>query len=166
MATPYSSLYSTFTSTISDYSFINLTDAQIDNILLPYLRGAVVRFDHCLQDLTMDDVNTQFPNATLTLTEQEILSCYMAVLWIKPQIQNTLLLRQTMTDRDFNMTSQANQLKALQGLRKDMEAEAERLVLRYTYDNTDLGGLTTGEPTSNTDEIASEIAIPFQSSIE
>jgi hypothetical protein len=106
---------------------------------------ASAKFVDCNQSLTLDDTSSQF-DTTLTVLEQEIVACYMILEWIKPNIYQTTLLRQAMTDRDFQVSSQANMLKSLLSLRTDTQVELEQLVSKYSYsDVTSLQSLVTTE---------------------
>lgn len=140
MTTPYSSIYQIFTNKISDYDLLSLSDTQIDSQLQPLLLSATIRFKGCRNDLTQtDNVNNQFL-VTLTYEEQEILANIMVLGWLSPIINNTMVLKQTLTDKDFQMTSQANQLKELRSLRNNVDMEIKQLIRAYTYDNPSLLG--------------------------
>lgn len=141
MATPYSSINAIFLSKLTDYDFANMTDANLDAVLLQYLQSATVKFKHCINDLTMDNVNSQF-DATLTIEEQEILASLMIIEWSSSKINDTILMKATLTDGDFQMFSQANQLKAIMSLRQMFRNEANQLIRDYTY-NGSLTALVT-----------------------
>jgi hypothetical protein len=146
MSTPYSDIYNVFLGKVSDFDYSNLTDAQINAILLPYLQSSTIRFKQCVNDLTqMDNVNNQFL-VTLTFEEENILAVSMVVEWLNPKINNTLMLKSTLTDKDFQMFSQANQLKAVQSLKRETITELQRLITAYSYSSTKLlQGLVTTE---------------------
>lgn len=145
MATPYTLINAIFLSKVTDYDFAALTDAQLDSQLLTYLQSATVKFHHCNNSLVLDNVNSQF-DATLTIEEQEILAMLMVIEWMNSKINDTNLMKSTLTDKDFSMFSQANQLKAIIGARKELRGEIHELIRDYTYENqTLLSGLVTTE---------------------
>lgn len=145
MATPYTNIYNLFLTHISDYDYLGLSDTDLDNSLHDLMLPASAKFIDCNQSLTLDDANSQF-DVTLTVLEQEILACYMILEWVKPNIYKTSLLRQNMTDRDFQISSQANMLKSLISLKTDTQSELEHLITRYTYaDTTGMQSLATTE---------------------
>lgn len=147
MATPFLNLYNRFLSKVSDYSFGNLYDADLDAILIGYLTNATPKFFYCKQDLTYDATTDTFIS-DLTLIEQEILANMMVIEWIEPMLNSTVLLKQVMTDSNFNMTSQANQMRSLQQLRDSREREIEKLTIRYDYQN--IGDLNESPPDQST----------------
>lgn len=133
MATLFTEINSIFTRKISDYSFVNLTQTDLDNILKGYLESSIPKFKKCKTSLS-DRTATQF-NQTLTDEEKEILGILMIFEWLNPQILNIELLKQALSSKDWSAYSQANHLKELRILREDMQSESERMMTSYSYDN-------------------------------
>ena len=133
MATDYSDVYTIFLSKITDYSFASLAESALDDILLDYLKSAIVRFTkYSNTDLTYDDTDEAF-DETLSEMEKEILATMMVVAWLTPIINSTEVLKQILNDKDFRIYSQANHLKEIKELKKDNEEEIDRLIIDYTY---------------------------------
>lgn len=139
--TLYSELNNWFLNKISDYSFLTLTDVEIDNILSMYMKSAITKFGECKQDLSLrDDVLKQF-NIDLEDGELEILATLMIVEWLTPKIHTGELLRQKLGDKEYKIYSQANHLKEVRELRDAMKEESENLIMDYSYSIEDLEDL-------------------------
>lgn len=141
MATPYQEIYEYFLNRISDYSFVNLTQEDLENSLESYLKMAISSFYLCKNDLSnRDDVNKQF-NADLTDLEKNILALYMVYEYLRPKIVTTDLLCLQLSDRDSRAYSQANHLKELKDLHTSIKQEVEHLVRRYSFIGVKAGDL-------------------------
>ncbi|OMD71249.1 hypothetical protein BSK50_26385 [Paenibacillus odorifer] len=70
-----------------------------------------------------------------------ILGSLMVVEYYNPQINNLSLLKQSMSNKDFVMTSQANHLAGLRLLRTEKKNEINKFIIDYTYNNGDIGAL-------------------------
>lgn len=135
--TSYSDIYSVFFSKVTDYSFLQLEEVDVEEILKPYLISSITKFKkRCRLDLSdRIDMIDQF-NIDLSDEEIEILASLMIVEYLSPQIVNLELIRQNMSNKDWKLYSQANHLKELKDLRNESREEAERLIMEYTYDNS------------------------------
>lgn len=135
MATLYSSIYDVALSKITDYTFLNLTQVEIEDILEKYLKSAIVKFKFCKKDLTnRDEINKQF-NETLTDEEIEILATLLTIEWLNPQILSLEKLKQNFSSREFSLFSSANTLRELLNLRNELKKEANDLIAFYYYTN-------------------------------
>jgi hypothetical protein len=134
MSTPFSSVYAVFMRKVTDYSFLKLSQNDLEDILQGYISSACVNFKKCRSGLTRDDVTNTF-DATLTEEELEILGTLMVVEWLNPQIYNTLLMKQHLNDKDFKIYSQAQHLEQLTKLRDDKKEEADGLIMAYSFDD-------------------------------
>ena len=143
MATPYTDIYTLFLQKIKSYDLANLSSEDLQSLLGGYLHSAIPRFQfRCINDLTdRDDELSQF-NVTLGDDEKEILSFYMLIEYLLEKIDTDELLRQGFTNREWNQTSQANHLSGLLDLRTTFKKEVDHLVIEYSYNHTDLSGLT------------------------
>lgn len=132
MGTPFTALYESVLSKIKDYGFRNMSQEDVYGILSDYVRPAIVSFRICKQDLT-DRTDTEF-NITLNDTEIEILSNYMVVNYLDSNyIRVPLALKQTLSSKDFNAFSPANQLEKLVTTRETYRKDNETLLSRYSW---------------------------------
>jgi hypothetical protein len=139
MPTPYSTIYEIFLSKLTDYTFINLTDAELENIFIKYLKSSIVQFKQCKTDLTDRNEESKQFNQTLADEEIEILANQMIVEYLNPQIVNLELIRQSLGSKDFKLYSQSAHLEQLIKLRQEKQDDVNKLIISYTYN--DLSGL-------------------------
>jgi len=134
MGTPFKELYESVLSKIKDYDFLNLNEEEIYEVLSDYLRPAIAAFRGCKQDLSQRD-DMQF-HCKLTDTEIEILSNYMVINYLDSNyIRVPLALKQTLSSKDFNAFSPANQLDKMIAMREKYRKDNETLLSRYRWIN-------------------------------
>lgn len=138
MATTYSEVYEFFLSKISDYSFLNLTQTELEDDLIIPLRSAITKFRNCRIDLKDRDDNLMVFNKDLSDDEKDVLATLLVVEFLKPEVVNSKNYKQTMSDSDFKAYSQANHIKELVGLYKEMKSEASKMITDYSYRSRDL----------------------------
>lgn len=132
MGTPYTVLYESVLSKIKDYDFLNLDEQDIYSILSEYVRPAIVSFRICKVDLS--DRNDDGFNIVLNDTEIEILSNYMVINYLDSNyIRVPLALKQSLSSKDFNAFSPANQLDKLMTVRNKYLSDNETLLSRYSW---------------------------------
>jgi K+-transporting ATPase c subunit len=139
--TPYSDIYDVFLSQINDPIFDGLFEDTQDELMLRYLKNSIPRFKRCKQNLSeRDDIIGQF-NMALSDEEILILGTQMVVEYLNPKVSSLDLIKRSMSNRDFQMTSQAAHLKQIMDLRKMKQEDVQQLIRDYTYNNSDLSGL-------------------------
>jgi len=123
-------LYSIFLSKITDYRILAMTDQEIKDDLHGYFKSARAKFYRCKNDLSDDGT---FINSDLTYFEIEILVSYMLVGHITPQLLSSENLKQSLSDKDFKIYSQANQLREIRLLLEGLKREASKMITEYTF---------------------------------
>jgi hypothetical protein len=141
--TLYSLVYTSFLSNLTDYSFTNLTQVELEVLMLGWLNEACVNFTECKQDLTDRDSSADKMtfNITLTPLEIKILGKLMVIEWLSPQIIDTKLITQALSSKDIKLTSQANHLEKLMLLEQKINKKIQKLLNKYTWgqsEDTDL----------------------------
>lgn len=129
-------VYENFLSKISDYSFLanNLTDEEINEELFGYFKTARTKFYRCNNSLELVDVlGEQAFTVELHPFEIEVLTMFMIIEYLKPQVLSSEVLKQSLSDKDFKIYSQANQIRELRLLYNTLKAEANKMVTEYTY---------------------------------
>lgn len=141
--TPLTDVYQAFLSKISDYSFLTLTQTDLENDLYGYLKSAIAKFYKCKSDLTIqtDASGVKSFVSTITPLEMEILVTLMIVEYLKPQILSSEVIKQSLSDKDFRIYSQANQLRELNLTYRMFRAEAQKLMTEYGYIGLEKGNL-------------------------
>jgi hypothetical protein len=144
MATSYDKIYGAFLRKVSDYSFLKMSNDDLNDQFNGWLHSAIPKFGkQCYQDLSnRDEVLNQF-NVDLNDIEVEILGVLMTIEWLTPALNDTKVLSQVLTDGDFKIYSQAQHLDKLITLHDKWRKEVNYLISKYTWDNGDLGGLAT-----------------------
>lgn len=139
--TSVSEVFGNFLSKISDYSFlaVDVTDEEINEELMGYLKSATVKFYKCNNSLKIvkNDEDEYFFASELTPFEIEVLTTLMIVEYMKPQVLSSEVIKQSLSDKDFRIYSQANQLRELNLLYRMFRTEATKLITEYTYFNLD-----------------------------
>ncbi|QOV08237.1 hypothetical protein Kirov_38 [Bacillus phage Kirov] len=139
--TSVSEIFDNFLSKISDYSFLSetITDDDINEELMGYLKSATVKFYKCKNSLkiVINDMEEYMFVSELTPFEIEILTTLMIVEYMKPQVLSSEVIKQSLSDKDFRIYSQANQLRELNLLYRMFRTEATKMITEYTYFSLD-----------------------------
>lgn len=138
MATYMSEINDSFLSKISDYSYLSdtMTQQDIEDDLFGYFKTARAKFYRCKSDLTViQDSTTEenMFNVDLHPLEIEILATLMLVEYLKPKIVTDEVIKQTLSDADFRIYSQAGQLRELRLLYIQLKSDASKMITEYTY---------------------------------
>lgn len=131
-------LYDLFMTKISDYTLISedRMDSEVDEELFGYLRAACRTFQRkCKQDLTIisDEEGLQHFVSPLSILEEDVIVALMMVEYLKPQVLSSDTIRQNMSDKDFQVYSQANHLRELGLMYRLFRSEARVLLTEYEY---------------------------------
>ena len=109
-----------------------MSEEQIYNVLSDFLRPAIAAFRGCRQDLSQRN-KTRF-QCKLTDIEIEILSNYMVIAYLDSNyIRVPLMLKQTLSSKDFNAFSPANHLGKVMEVREKYRKDNETLLSRYRW---------------------------------
>lgn len=130
--TPFSVIYDRFMGKISDPDILSMFEDDMSQLLENYLISAIVQFRQCKKNKDIDFMEKQF-NESLTIEEIEIYASYMIVEWLNPMINNIQSLKPLMVTRDYQSYSQANHLEKMIKLRQDAKADANKMMVQYTY---------------------------------
>jgi len=133
VGTPYKTLSDGLLDKLKSTGLPGLTEVEWDETVYSYIRPACIRFKACKQDLSCRDDDLQQFGITLTDEEIEILVCFMLVEYLSVNYINTpLLLRQSLTSKDFHVFSSRNHLDGLVNLRDTYKREALQMVSIYS----------------------------------
>ena len=160
--TPFSYVYDSFLSKITDDMYMELTELDTYRMLQELLISAIPKFEFPrvrLDDYELDEITDQdvyegvesdnekvtayiygggYFNVGLTAEEINILSTYMIVEWFGYQLASIENTRMKFSGSDFKFTSQANHMQKLLAIKKDYEREGfhlQRLYKRRKIDN-------------------------------
>lgn len=132
-ATKLTDLYDVFLSKITDYRLADMTREEIEENLFSYFKIAKAKFYRCKKSLELDD-NGYFKD-NIDYFELEILATLMLVEHIKPQLISSENMKQSLSDKDFKIYSQANQLRELRLLYDSIRKEVKKMITEYTFIN-------------------------------
>ena len=132
MATPFQDVYDSFLGKITDFDLASLTDDELKEMLFKRMKTAISKFKECRTEIMLDDMFEEFSN-TLGDDEIEILATLMLVEWYNPQINNVVLTKQFLSDKDYRVFSQANHLDSLRRSQNSAKREANQMIVDYTY---------------------------------
>lgn len=149
--TPFSIVYDSFLSKITDDMYMELTIEDTQKILQQLLLSALPKFEFPRQSLaySLKEFTTQegetyvdwaFDNE-LTLEEIDIISTYMIVQWIGQQLASIENTRMKYSGADFKFTSQANHMQKLLQMKKDYERQGFHLQRLYKRRKKDQNGI-------------------------
>ena len=170
--TPFSIIYDSFLSKITDDMYMELTELDTFSMLQELLLSAIPKFEFPRVDLNnyeLLDIEDQITykgiesenqlvsgviyssgyfNCRLNIEEINILSTYMVVEWLGQQLASIENVRLKYSGSDFKFTSQANHLQKVLVLKKDYEREGfhlQRLYKRRKKDSNGIFKSTFGE---------------------
>lgn len=134
MGTKMSTIYDTFLSKISDYKYLTMNQIDAEIEFLKYFKSARAKFYKCKTSTKfIDESNPMELEGELTPYEQEIITKLMLVEYITPLIMSSEILRQSLSDKDFKIYSQANHLRELNLLYRLLQKEASKMITEYSY---------------------------------
>ncbi len=132
--TTYRELADALFDKIKDRSFLDISQDLAYEIVINYIRPAIVKFQGCTQNLQdRDDILRCF-NFKLTDDSFEILVNYMVIEWLT---SNYLLTGQTLKSRmsaaDFHKIDTKDMLGKVTELRNILKAENDQLAVSKSY---------------------------------
>ena len=130
---------------IKDTNFAEMISQQIAyDIVIGYLRSAIVMFDNCKQDLSdRDDILQEF-NYTLNDDTFIILCNYMVIEWLTSEF---ILTRQNLKARlstsDYHKIDTKDMLGKAMELRSMLKSENDQLAINKSYKDSKLFEIVT-----------------------
>lgn len=158
LKTPFSLIYDSFLSKITDDMYMELTELDTYKMLYELLLSAIVKFEFPKKSLEFIEeyvaeegeytgVESNFVTVkaliydggyfinSLSLEEINIITTYMIVEWLGQQLASVENVRMKFTSAEFKMSSQANHMQKILQMKKDYEREGfhlQRLYCRRT----------------------------------
>jgi len=149
--TPFSVIYDSFLSKITDDMYMELTKDETYRMLEDLLISAIPKFEfprinlfdyevgkeEDIEITNEEETHTEkqyivgYFNNILSLEEINILSTYMIVEWLGQQLASIENVRMKFSGTDFKFTSQANHMQKLLVIKKDYEREGFHLQRLY-----------------------------------
>ena len=151
--TPFSIIYNSFFSKITDDMYMELTKEDTYKMAEELLLSAMHKFEFPRFDITDFEVSQKEENndeieykeghfnSVLTNEEINILSTYMIVEWLGQQLASVENVRMKYSGSDFKFTSQANHMSKILSMKKDYEREGFHLQRLYKRREKDEDGI-------------------------
>jgi hypothetical protein len=163
--TPFSMVYDSFLSKVTDDMYMELTELDTYKMLEQLLVSAIAKFEFPRVDLNdyeliyidyMDEYegeesdgnevpaaiyNGGYFNCELSKEEINILAIYMIVEWLGQQLASVENTRMKYSGSDFKFTSQANHMQKLLTIKQDYEREGFHLQRLYKRRKADKNGV-------------------------
>lgn len=163
--TPFSKVYDSFLSKITDDMYLELTELDTFRMLEELLMSAIHKFEFPRVDLTnyeLDELSeiveyTGIESDGVTVTayiytggcfnnilsaeEINILSIYMIVEWLGQQLASVENTKMKYSGSDFKFTSQANHMSKILQIKKDYEREGFHMQRLYKRRKADKDGI-------------------------
>lgn len=137
MGTSYFEIYDRFLRKITDIKLAQVSESDMQLVLLGYMESAIAKFRKCKTDLSLrDNVLLAFDEELLDI-EQEIIALQMVSEWISPQLNSVLLTKQFVGWKEEKFFAQANQIDKLLALKEKSEQESRKLRRDYVYMNNE-----------------------------
>lgn len=133
--TALSEIYDNFLSSITDYKLLTMTNGEIEDTLMGYFKTARAKFYRCKKDLKVEEMESgeKFIVDELSDFEIEVIVSLMLVSHITPQLLSSENMKQSLSDKDFKIYSQANQLREIRMLLNDVKRNAKKMITEYTF---------------------------------
>ena len=165
ITTPFSYIYDSFLSKLTDDMYMELDELQTYRMLEELLFSAMQKFEFPRFDITNyeisylaevdsykgvesnDKIVTAYIygggyfNIELTQEEINILATYMIVEWLGQQLASVENTRMKYSGSDFKFTSQANHMAKILTLKQDYEREGFHLQRLYKRRKRDKNGI-------------------------
>lgn len=144
MYTPFSKVYDSFLSKITDDMYMELTPEDTQSLLQELLISALPKFEFPRTPLDYGEfqIEEQYDSQgdplvekgflnLLTQEEINIIATYMIVEWLGQQLATIENTRMKYSGSDFKFTSQANHMQKILQMKKDYEREGFHLQRLY-----------------------------------
>lgn len=134
MAGTYTSeIYDLFMQTVTDYRLLDLfntSQPDFETYLQAWLDYAIAEFTICDQDLTY--TNGAF-SETLTTENKIILATLMMKYWLQKNVNDITQMNLHVTDRDFKVASEAQNLKEKSAYLITIKEQCSQLLNDYGF---------------------------------
>lgn len=142
--TTYKELADSVFDKIKDIDLANLSEDIAYEIVINYMKSAIVKYENCKQDLSdRNDKLAEF-NFQLTDTSFVILVNYMIIEWLTANyILTSNALKVRLSSTDFHSLNLHNQLSKAIELRKSLKSENDQLAINQSYKDSKLFNLAS-----------------------
>ena len=137
MATTFMDIYDRAIFRFMDYDFMRLDIQDREDILDRYLLSAVGDISVILPDVALLDRENKTFEKDFDNEVIELLALGVDYYWFSAKVQNSELLRNSMSTKDFTYFSPANLMRELRNVRNDLKNEYRSMIAIYSYNHGD-----------------------------
>ncbi len=142
--TTYRELADAVFNKIKDVDFANIDEEIAYQIVIGYMRPAIVAFQSAKQNLSDRDDNLEQFNFVLTDETFIILVNYMVIEWLNANyILTSTALKSRLSTADFHSLQLSNMLSKAMELRSMLKSENDQLAINKSYKDSKLFDLVT-----------------------
>ena len=141
MATTFMDIYDRAIFRFMDYDFMRLDIQDREDILDRYLLSAIADVSVILPDVALFNRDDKSFETDLDNEVVELLALGLDYYWFSAKVQNSELLRNSMSTKDFTYFSPANLMRELRNVRNDLKNEYKSMIAIYSYNHGDFGRL-------------------------
>ncbi len=131
--TTFDDILTYFLASITDYSFLQMTEEDIETEITLLLRKSLANF-FSKESMTYNETIGEF-SRKLTDLELNIIINGMLFFYLDQRIYNISLIKQSLSTKDFAMYSQQQHLATLLRLKQETNREYHYLQNRYELQN-------------------------------
>ena len=140
-STPFTDIYKSFLSKITDDMYMELTEEETENMLNELFLSALPHFEFPRFDIYAFSDEMGGYEIKLSLEEINIITTYMVSEWLGQQLASVENTRMKYSGSDFKFTSQANHIAKLQSLKANYEQKGFHLQRLYKRRKVDKDGI-------------------------
>ena len=142
--TTYRELADAVFNKIKDLDFTFMSEDVAYEIVIGYMKSAIVKFENCKQDLSNRDDSLEEFNFCLADDTFIILVNYMVIEWLNANfILTSSALKARLSSSNFHSLNLHNQLGKALELRSILKSENDQLAINRSYKNSKLFDLAT-----------------------
>lgn len=141
MSTTFLDIYDRAIFRFKDYDFMRIDIQSREDILERYLLSSIADIGVVAPDYMQFNYDNKEFLSELTNELIELLALGVDYYWFSATVQNSELLRNSMSTKDFSYFSPANLMRELSTLRKDLKNEYRAAITNYSYNHGDFGAL-------------------------
>lgn len=142
--TTYKELADAVFNTLKEHDFLQITEDIAYEIVINYIRPAIVMFENCKQDLSdRDDILKEF-NMKLDDNTFVLLTNYMCIQWLTSNyILTSQALKPRLSSSDFKALGQKDMLAKALEVRNTLKSENDQLAINKSYKDSKLFDIVT-----------------------
>lgn len=148
MTSSFQDIFSLFLSSVEDYDFINLSEADFEEVMteylqrgisMPHLRNAfnVLKLDKYNEQIEWELKNSIDEDSDSAFVEEVIVKSILCK-WLNKHVYTHNVLKQFIGTSKEKYYSQSSHLSQMRDLQKDTEHDLRYMVSTYGYLNTQM----------------------------